>query len=115
MSRGRIIFVEGNEDIRALRALGISGDMFPVQSSGGPVRAAEYAESEGRRSVVLTDWDRRGRMLADRLSTLLPPGTADLSVRNELARLCGPFIWDVESLDSFVAALREGTDRGHRF
>lgn len=81
MSRDRILFVEGTGDVRALNALGIHGDMFTVQASGGPMRAAEYAESSGKGSVILTDWDRRGDTLAEQLRSLLPPGTADTRLR----------------------------------
>lgn len=115
MSRERIIFVEGKEDIKALNMLGIHGDMFEVQASGGPVRAAEYAESSGKRSVVLTDWDRRGDILAEQLVSILPPGTADMKIRSELAHLCGAFINDVESLDVFVEMLSVRAGFKHRF
>lgn len=114
MCRDRIIFVEGKEDTKALNTLGIYGDMFEVQASGGPVRAAEYAESNGKSSVILTDWDRRGDSLAKQLVSLLPPGTADMKIRSELAHLCGAFISDVESLDVFIEMLSVRADIRHR-
>lgn len=81
-----------------------------MQQQGGPLRAAEYVESKGMPSVILTDWDRKGDVLAEKLRGLLPPGSADTSVRSELSRLCRIYAKDVESMDSVVALLR--ADRG---
>ena len=50
-----ILLIEGKNDAVALAELGISGDMFCVQSGGGPVKAAEYAWNIGRPAVILTD------------------------------------------------------------
>ena len=108
LSRDHVIVIEGVKDRRALNAVGIFGDMFLTQCSGGPVAAAEYVETHGGRAVVLTDWDRKGDLLAERIAELLPGGpSTDLSVRGELANLCSPYIKDVESLDTLVRNLRE--------
>ena len=107
LSEDHVILVEGIKDIRALEAVGIRGDFFTGQASGGPVAAAEYVESRGCGAVVLTDWDRKGDFLAEQLVSLLPPGPRiDTAVRSELARLCGSLSKDVESLDSVVSRLR---------
>jgi 5S rRNA maturation endonuclease (ribonuclease M5) len=107
LSNDHVILVEGLKDIRALEAVGIRGDFFTVQASGGPVAAAEYVESRGTGAVVLTDWDRKGNMLAEQLLGLLPPGPGiDTAVRSDLSRLCGGLSKDVESLDSVVSRLR---------
>ena len=49
LSKDHILLIEGKKDRRALTALGVSGDMFQIQSDGGPVKAAEYVRSEERR------------------------------------------------------------------
>lgn len=106
LSHDHILIIEGKKDRRALEALGIRGDMFLVQSSGGPVAAAEYVESHGGKAVILTDWDRRGDSLAEQISGMLGnrPGI-DLQIRRELASLCRMYVKDVESMDSLVAFL----------
>ena len=43
LSSDHVILVEGSKDVSALEAVGVTGDLFCVQSGGGPVRAAEYA------------------------------------------------------------------------
>ncbi len=107
LSTDHVILVEGKNDRRALNALGISGDMFMIQSEGGPVKAAEYVETHGGKCVVLTDWDDRGDMLARRLCEILEDHTVvDTRIRKGLGRLCSPYIGDLESLNSFVRRLR---------
>ena len=102
-----VLLVEGLKDIRALEAVGIRGDFFTVQASGGPVAAAEYVETHGGKAVLLTDWDRRGNALADQIVSLLSgDASVDTEIRSELSRLCGGLAKDVESLDSVVARLR---------
>jgi len=95
-----ILLVEGKNDVLALHELGVEADMFCVQSGGGPVRASEYAWEKGRPAVILTDWDRRGDSLADDLRRNLSSLCVryDDSIRDRLARVCGPFCRDVESL-----------------
>ena len=95
-----ILLVEGKNDVLALHELGVEADMFCVQSGGGPVRASEYAWEKGRPAVILTDWDRRGDSLADDLRRNLSSLCVkyDDSIRDRLARVCGPFCRDVESV-----------------
>ena len=103
-----VVLVEGRKDAEALRAVGVDGEFLCVQSSGGPLRAAEALWREGRCAVVLTDWDRRGGSLAADLRRHLGAMCVpyDDAVRRDLALLCSPYAKDVESLDSVVAVLR---------
>lgn len=103
-----VLLVEGAKDVEALRAVGVDGEFFCVQSGGGPLRAAEHAWRSGRSAVILTDWDRRGGSLADDLrrdlESLCVP--YDDGLRRELAVLCRPYSKDVESLDTVLGLLR---------
>ena len=107
LSRTHVLLAEGKKDREALDALGIGGDIFQVQSGGGPVAAADYVRSRGGKAVILTDWDRRGNTLADDLKQLLEGNSSsvDTQIRRELSGLCRMYIKDVESLDSLVALL----------
>ena len=104
LSADHVILVEGRKDREALAYLGISGDVFQIQSSGGPSAAAEYVESRGGKAVILTDWDRRGGNLAAALRDILGRDNPDIdgSVREDLSRLSRHYIKDVEALDSLV-------------
>ena len=107
LSADHVILVEGRKDREALAYLGISGDVFQIQSSGGPPAAAEYVESRGGKAVILTDWDRRGGNLAAALRDILGRDNPDIdgSVREDLSRLSRHYIKDVEALDSLVDRL----------
>lgn len=107
LSVDHVILVEGRKDREALAYLGISGDVFQIQSSGGPSAAAEYVESRGGKAVILTDWDRRGGNLAAALRDILGRDNPDIdgSVREDLSRLSRHYIKDVEALDSLVDRL----------
>ena len=107
LSRTHVILVEGRKDREALDVLGIAGDIFQVQSDGGPVAAADYVRFRGGKAVILTDWDRRGNTLAEDLRRLLEGNSSavDTQIRRELSGLCRMYIKDVESLDSLVALL----------
>ncbi len=107
LSADHVILVEGRKDREALAYLGISGDVFQIQSSGGPSAAAEYVESRRGKAVILTDWDRRGGNLAAALRDILGRDNPDIdgSVREDLSRLSRHYIKDVEALDSLVDRL----------
>lgn len=107
LSADHVLLVEGKKDRESLAHLGITGDVFQIQSSGGPTAAAQYTEAHGGKAVVLTDWDRRGGQLADALRDLFGKDNADIDfgVRADLARLSRHYVKDVEALDSLVERL----------
>ncbi len=112
LSSDHVILVEGSKDVDALRALDVDGDFFRVQSSGGPVKASEHVWSKGKSAIILTDWDRRGGILAEALRENLDSlGVPyDDTVRRDLAVLSRPYSKDVESMDSVVALLSARVD-----
>ncbi len=107
MSQDRVILVEGRMDVIALENLGIRGDMFTVQSSGGPIKAAEYVYKKKKKAVILTDWDRKGDIIASDLEIQLSALDVqyDIDIRNRLIGLCRIDIKDVQSLDELVDRL----------
>lgn len=112
LSVDHIILVEGNKDVSALSNLGIKGEIFCVQSGGGPVRAAEYVWRAGKEATILTDWDGRGGSLAHQLrDNLRSLGVGyDDSIRSDLAFLTRMYSKDVESLDSVLELLNNHVD-----
>ncbi|MDR3206041.1 MAG: Toprim subdomain protein [Candidatus Methanoplasma sp.] len=106
LASDHIILVEGLKDARALRALGIEGTVFQIQGVG-PLKAAEHVAENGGKAVVLTDWDRKGGILASELEEQLSALGAgfDMTVRAKLSTLSKKYVKDVESLDSLVARL----------
>ncbi len=107
-SSTHMVLVEGMNDIVALKNSGVDAQFYCVQSGGGPVRAAEAVWKAGKSAIILTDWDRRGNILADDLATNLSAlGVEfDRRIRLELSFLCKPYAKDVESLDSVILRLQ---------
>ena len=103
------VLVEGVKDIAALPNSGVAAQFYCVQSGGGPVRAAEALWKSGRSAIILTDWDRKGNILAEDLRTnLISLGVRfDTDIREDLSFLCRPYAKDVESLDSVILRLQK--------
>lgn len=105
--RGAIIIVEGKRDILSLKRLGIEGD-FELATRDSLFNFSERIAKLGREVIILTDWDRRGDLLAVKLSEYfknfgLKP---ELQIRNKLKLISQKEIKDIESLYSFVSKLR---------
>ncbi len=111
LSSTHIILVEGLKDIASLKSVGVEGELFCVQSGGGPVKAAEHVWHSGRQAVIMTDWDRRGGTLARALMENLFSLDVkyDDMIRRELAVLCRPYVKDVESIYAIVQLLKRST------
>ena len=103
-----LIVVEGKRDVFALRNLGIVTEI--VSCSNQPV--AEFCETIAEKKktvIILTDWDKRGGILAAKLmeqfkSLEVPFETEQ---RKKLLFYSKREIKDVESLGTYIAKLKE--------
>ena len=104
-----IILIEGIKDKRSLEPLVGEFECFMVQREGGPLRAAEYVSEQGKRAIILTDWDNKGEYLAYELESQLKALCVpfDNTIRKRLADLCRKDIKDIESLNSMYRRLTE--------
>jgi len=104
-----IVLVEGRKDKESLRNIGIGNDMIMVQSEGGPMKASEAVFNAGRSAIILTDWDRKGEILANDLARNLGALDVeyDLRFRERLRTFTKKYVKDAESLDSLMARLEE--------
>ena len=105
--RGAIIIVEGKRDILSLKKLGIEGN-FELATRYSLFNFSERIAELGREVIILTDWDRRGDLLAVKLSEYfknfgLRP---ELQIRNKLKLISQKEIKDIESLYNYVSKLR---------
>ena len=102
-----IILVEGINDVKALENLGVKGEFHCIQSTGGPIKAAEFVWNSGKQAVILTDWDRRGGNLAQTLRENLSSLDVryDDRIRADMAFCCRAYAKDVESVDSVYSIL----------
>lgn len=109
--KGAIIIVEGKRDVLSLKKLGIDGN-FELATRGSLLNFSERIARRSQDIIVLTDWDRRGELLAVKLSEYfrnlgIKP---ELQIRNRLRLITQKEIKDVESLHTYVSKLRHITN-----
>jgi len=110
------IIVEGEYDRRALRALGVEGDVRLINEGSTIFGLCESIAASHREAIILTDWDVRGGRLARQLRDGLAANGVrfDVELRARLTRLCRKDITDVESLHTAVERVSEHVASGHR-
>src|SRR2546427_10142806 len=57
------VIVEGERDVRSLRALGLQGEILSLNAGVSMFHLAESYSRRLRKAIILTDWDRRGGQL----------------------------------------------------
>lgn len=114
-SRRTPIVVEGEYDRRALRALGVKGDIRLINEGSTIFALCESIARGHREAIILTDWDVRGGRLARQLRDGLSANGVrfDEEIRARLTRLCRKDITDVESLHGFMERVSEHASSGH--
>ena len=108
--RGAVIIVEGKRDILSMKRLGIKGS-FELATRHSLFNFSEKIANLGCEVIILTDWDRRGDILAAKLSEYfgnfgIKP---ELQIRNKLKLITQKEIKDIESLYTYVSKLRSKT------
>ncbi|AGF96246.1 Toprim domain protein [Methanosarcina mazei Tuc01] len=108
--RGAVIIVEGKRDILSMKKLGIKGS-FELATRYSLFNFSERVASLGCEVIILTDWDRRGDLLAAKLSEYFENFEIkpDLQIRNKLKLISQKEIKDIESLYTYVSKLRVKT------
>ncbi len=104
---GAIIVVEGRRDVASLRSLGINGEIR-LASQQPLLEFTEKLSKSGKKIIVLTDWDKRGGMMARKIIDNLQfygivPNT---DIRSRIGILVRKSIKDIESLNSYVSRMR---------
>ncbi|HTT26286.1 MAG TPA: toprim domain-containing protein [Thermoplasmata archaeon] len=101
--------VEGENDVRALRRIGIDGAIVPIHRGQRLAAVARHLDVVADRVLILTDWDTEGGHLAHRLAELLAPGRVevDLALRRRLARLLRGELVHVEGLYGWARRMAE--------
>lgn len=108
------IIVEGEYDRRALRSLGVSGNVRMVNEGSSVFGLCESIAADHREAIILTDWDVRGGRLARQLRDGLAANGVRFNeeIRARLARLCRKDITEVESLPGFVERIADHVSTG---
>ncbi|MGD0250062.1 MAG: toprim domain-containing protein [Thermoplasmata archaeon] len=113
VEEGAVVVVEGERDRRALRRLGLEGPIALVHRGLSLSATAHRLLVQGRRVIVLTDWDREGGQLARRLREFLDAEQVplDLEYRRRLARVLRGELAQVEGLYGWARRLAERQGR----
>ncbi|MCI4328396.1 MAG: hypothetical protein L3K01_03140 [Thermoplasmata archaeon] len=108
-----VVLVEGERDRRSLRALGLEGPIELVHAGRTMSELAARLSRDGRRVIVLTDWDSAGGQLARKLREFLEAEAVgiDLEYRRRLARVLRGEVVHVEGLNGWArrTAVEAGT------
>ncbi len=108
------IIVEGRNDGRALRKLGLRGRIIRLNDGSSIFQLCESVARKHPEVVILTDWDRRGGQLC----RLLREGLAangvryDVDLRARLTHLCKKEAKDVEGLAGLVERISHSEREG---
>jgi len=99
--KGAVIIVEGKRDRKALRALGITGDI-ELGTKKSILVFCEDVAREYNNVIVLTDWDEKG----EKLASLMESAAVNMDIRRKIKNLVQKRIKDIESLDTHISNLR---------
>ncbi|MCD6229304.1 MAG: hypothetical protein J7K00_00690 [Candidatus Diapherotrites archaeon] len=105
IAEGASVIVEGRRDKENLMSLGIKGEIITISQSGESwVHTIE--KSNITKAIILTDFDRTGERLKERLAQLLyaQGAEADIKTRSKIRSLVG--ISTFETLYGSVEKLR---------
>ncbi|MEN4007476.1 MAG: toprim domain-containing protein [Methanobacteriaceae archaeon] len=108
VGQGAPILVEGVKDEEALKKLGISGNIIKVSGSGLKLfEIAEIAVESSSKVIILTDFDKKGNILAKKLSKDIQSlgSHPDLNIRKNIMKITGKYIKDIESLPKHLKQL----------
>lgn len=107
---GVIIVVEGRKDVESLRSLGVNGEI-KLSSQQPLLDFAEKLSRSGKDIVLLTDWDRKGGIVARKIIDYLQAYSIipDMDLRARIGFLVKKRIKDIESLSKYMGKLRTTT------
>jgi 5S rRNA maturation endonuclease (ribonuclease M5) len=103
------IIVEGPRDVKAMRAVGITGMIIPINTGNSLVNFCATLAAEYRKVIILTDWDRKGGHLAQLLRKGFEAADAkyDELPRRKIASLTRKELKDIEGLPAYIDRLRK--------
>jgi len=109
-AKGIPIIVEGPNDEKALRELGINGEIIPAKTFKSFIHIISEIEERGQKEVILLmDFDRRGKEWTKRLMQNLERMRIkpNMLFWNSLLNLAGRAVKDIEGLASYMKTLEK--------
>jgi len=107
LSQSTPIIVEGKKDVEALKRLGITKNVHHLNRGESVFNFCEDLSRRTRSLIILTDWDRKGGMLARMLKEACRANEleANLEIRAKLVILSKKEVKDIESMPTFMGRL----------
>jgi 5S rRNA maturation endonuclease (ribonuclease M5) len=101
------IIVEGESDTKALRELGIKGEIIQINIGQRIFNFCEEISRKYPMVVILTDWDRKGGQLCKQLKEGFKANDVkyNIDIRARLAGYCKKETKDVEGLPGCIYRL----------
>jgi 5S rRNA maturation endonuclease (ribonuclease M5) len=110
-TKSTLIVVEGQNDIEALKELAIQGNIISVKTAGRSFLdiLTEIEEQNTSKTILLLDFDRRGREWTKRLKQRLEEKRIKVNINfwNKLRSLVGHDIKDIEGLPTYLKTLKK--------
>jgi 5S rRNA maturation endonuclease (ribonuclease M5) len=99
--------------VTALKNLNFKGKIIQLHEGKQIFNFCESISRKYDKVIILTDWDRKGNLLADKLARGLESCmvSIDRELRMRLRRLAKKEINDIESLDKLVTRLRNHVEK----
>lgn len=109
-SMGALLIVEGERDIKALKAIGIESNILAVKSHGKSLQDIidEIGSIDNREIILLMDFDEHGKELIERLTRNLERSKVRLNIEfwRKLCSLLENDLKDIEGLATYIENLR---------
>lgn len=109
------VIVEGKNDEKALRRLGLVGKIIPFHRGINLYEFSEGIHERFTEAILLLDWDMKGEELQKRLGEYLKGMWEEFSVfRNSLKLISRGEIHGIEDIPGFIKRLRERCEAGKK-
>ncbi len=107
--KGATIIVEGNNDITSLRKIDVKGRMMKLKGSTSTFYDLIYSLRDEKEIIILTDFDKEGNLLANKLSDELNNLgiKTNISIRKKLKALMKREVKAIEELAGYFERLTE--------
>ncbi|MFW6040937.1 MAG: toprim domain-containing protein [Thermoplasmatota archaeon] len=98
------IIVEGKKDVKALRRLGIRGEIIKIKTHQRIFHIIENLRDEYQGVIILTDWDPTGSRLYHRIKKACKANDIEYNerFRKELVKYVKGEVKDIEGLPKFI-------------
>lgn len=110
------IIVEGEKDVKALKALGIKRKMIKIKKGKTIFRIIEDLRKKHEKVIILTDWDSSGGKLCYKIKKACESNAIkyDVEYRKQMMKFLKKEVKDVESIPTFIERAKRRLGKGNR-